>query len=94
MLCVPQHNAWIILCTFQEMCGFLEHMLTNGKVEESNLTISYKATFTYNISKENTQVLKFVFRYISIPTLTSLLVLKTISGHTSCAKHDNLTTHY
>ena len=38
------------------MCGLLEHMPTNGRAEKSDLTISYKATFTYNISKENTQL--------------------------------------
>ena len=41
------------------MFGFFAHMPTNGKSEKSNLTISYKATFTYSISRENMQVLKF-----------------------------------
>ena len=62
---IVSHNTMLgFPDTFREMCGLLAHMPTNGiPGRKSNLTILYKAAFTYNISKENTQVIEFVFRF-------------------------------
>ena len=66
-------------------------MPANGRAEKSNDLIQ---SYIYLQHLEGKHASIEIRVQIAMPTLTSILILRIISGHTSCAKHHYFTTYY